>query len=119
MSPIGSLTPISIPFPARFHEAGDQAFIAEVAQRNARHLELAVVGARTAGDLATVANPGCRRVARHLGELQRRREPLFHRLLLVGDDGLQLGRQRVVLGLVEQDLERLGRLLHPTVEVPR
>src|ERR1700759_1504289 len=85
--------------PARLHEPGNQALGAEFTQRDAAELVLAIDRARTAGHLAAVADPGRRRIARHLGKLQRRRETLFHRLLLVGDDGLQLrARGRGVLG---------------------
>src|SRR6267142_3458928 len=93
---IGSCVDIVRPsLPARLHEPGNQALGAEFTQRDAAELVLAIDRARASGDFAAVANPGRRRIARQLGKLQRRREPLFHRLLLVGDDGLQsraLGR---------------------------
>src|SRR5215470_13138950 len=97
---IGSCVDMDRPsLPARLHEPGNQALGAEFAQRDTGQLVLAIVRARTSRQFATVANPGRRRVARHLGELQRRREPLFHRLGLVGDDRLQLGAlRRGVLG---------------------
>src|SRR5205085_10578699 len=60
------------------------------AHRDAAHLVLSVDRARPAGNFATVANPGRRRIARQFGELQRCREALLHRLLPVGDDGLEL-----------------------------
>src|SRR6202000_17577 len=89
---IGSCVDILRPsLPARLHEARDHALGPELAQRDARQLVLAVDRTRTAGHFAAVANPGCRRIARHLGELQRRRKALFHRLLLVADDRLQTG----------------------------
>src|SRR3979411_2503815 len=88
---IGSCVDMLRPsLPARLHEPGNQALGAEFAQRDAAELVLAIVGARTPGQFATVADPRRRRIARHLGKLQRRREALFHRLLLVGDDGLLL-----------------------------
>src|ERR1043166_7717705 len=75
--------------PARLHEAGNQALGAELAHRNAAHLELAVKGARTAGDLAAIAHADLRGVARQLGELERRREALLHGHGLVHRDLLQ------------------------------
>src|SRR6267378_1078495 len=87
---IGSCVDMSAPLPARLHEPGNQALGAEFTQRDAAELVLAIVRARTSGYFAAIANPGRRRIARHLGEFQRRREPLFHRLVLVGDDRLQL-----------------------------
>src|ERR1700722_2470952 len=78
------------PLPARLHEPGNQALGAEFTQRDAGKLVLAIDRARTTGHFAAIANPRGRGIARHLGKLQRRREPLFHRLVLVGDDGLQL-----------------------------
>src|SRR6266403_1935447 len=98
------------PLPARLDEAGNKALRAVFAHRDAAHLVLAIDRARTAGDFAAVANPGRRRIARQLGELQRRREALFHRLLLVGDDGLEL---RALLRSV------LGHLLPPVVLLDR
>src|SRR6201996_6981223 len=77
--------------PARLHEPGNQALGAEFTQRDAAELVLAIDRARTTGHLAAVADPGRRRIARHFGELQGRREALFHRLGLVGDDRLQPG----------------------------
>src|SRR6202167_36134 len=88
---IGSCVDMPDPsLPARLHEPGNQALGAEFTQRDTGKLVLAIDRARTPGQLAAVANPGRRRIARHLGKLQRRRKPLFHRLGLVGDDRLQL-----------------------------
>src|SRR5215213_162963 len=90
-SPIGSFNDMCrSPSPARLQQAGDQALGPEFPQRDAAELVLAIVGPRPAGQLATVANAGGRRVARHLGELQRGREALFHRLALVARDRPQL-----------------------------
>src|ERR1700745_12539 len=83
------------PLPARLHEARHHALRAEFTKRDAAELVLAIVRARTPGQLAAVADPRRRRIARHLGKLQGRREAFFHRLGLVGDDRLQtraLGR---------------------------
>src|SRR5215470_11510494 len=82
ISPSGSIM-ARPPSPARLDQAGDQPLGAEVAQRDAGELVLAVDAARAARNLAAIANPGRRRVTRQLGKLQRRREPLFHRLGLV------------------------------------
>src|SRR5882757_6392856 len=88
---IGSCVDIVRPsLPARLHEPGNQALGAEFTQRDTGKLVLAIDRARTPGHLATVADPRRRRIARQLGKLQRRGEPLFHRALLVGDDRLQL-----------------------------
>src|ERR1044072_3898189 len=88
-SPSGSFMDMRPSSPARLHEARDQTLGAKVAQRNEAHLELAIVGARTARDLAAVAHADLGRIARQLGELQRRREALFHRHGLVHRDLLQ------------------------------
>src|ERR1043165_674355 len=77
-SPSGSFIDMRPSLPARLHEAGDEALGTELAQRDAAHLELAVKGARTAGDLAAIAHADLRGVARQFRELQRRREALFH-----------------------------------------
>src|SRR5665647_2824601 len=89
MSPIGSFT-ISVPSPARLHEAGNQALGTELAQRDTAKLMLAVVGARTAGQFAAVANAGGRRIARQFGKLEGRGEALLHRQRLVAGDRLEL-----------------------------
>src|SRR5258708_25498744 len=88
---IGSCVDIWRPsLPARLHEPGNQALGAEFTQRDPAELVLALDRARTPGHFATVANPRRRRLPRHLGELQRRRKPLFHWLLPAGAYGLQL-----------------------------
>src|SRR5215470_2369912 len=82
MSPSGSfICPTSLP--ARLDQARDQALGAEVPQRDARELVLAIKAARPARDLAAIADAGGRGVARQLRELERRREALFHGLALV------------------------------------
>src|SRR5690606_28676322 len=75
--------------PAGLDEARDQAVVAEFAQRYAAHLELAIVGTRTTGHLATIADAGPGRVARQRGELELRTETLLDRLVLVHDDRLE------------------------------
>src|ERR1700730_15762851 len=65
--------------PARLHEAGNLARRAELAHRDTRDPHLAVIAARPAGDLATVADALLGGVARQLRELQYRREAVFDR----------------------------------------
>src|SRR4029078_1627254 len=62
---------------------------AEVAERDARHPELAVIAARPAGDLAPVADAHGRGMARQLGELEARLETLLERFILVIGDRQQ------------------------------
>src|SRR5574341_1688522 len=69
--------------PARLEKARDQALGAEIPKRNTGKLVLAIEAARPARHLAAVADAGGRGVARQLRELERRREPLLHRLRLV------------------------------------
>src|SRR5262245_16145320 len=90
ISPIGSLTAIAPSLPARLHKARNQALRSELAQCDTAQAMLAVVGARAAAQLAAVADARLRRVARQLGQLQRRRKTLFHRQLLVVRDRFQL-----------------------------
>src|ERR1700719_107102 len=108
---IGSCVDMSDPpLPARLHEPGNQALGAEFTQRDAAELVLAIDRARASGHLAAIADARGRRIARHFGKLQGRREALFHRLLLVGDDRLQL---RALWGGV------LGHPLAPVVLLDR
>src|SRR6187431_2427925 len=88
-SPIGSFTGMRCSSPARLQQAGNEALGAELAQRDARQLVLAIDRARPAGDLAAVAVADRRRVARQFGKLQGRRKSLFHRLGLVHNDRFQ------------------------------
>src|SRR5262245_31782935 len=99
-SPSGSFKAIArFSLPARLQKARDHALGAKVPKRNAAHLELAVVGLRPAGDLTAIVDARGRRVARQLGELERRREALFHRLVAVARDRLELGAPlRILLG---------------------
>src|SRR5690554_4865172 len=90
MSLSGSLIIISrSPLPAGLGHAGHLAQRSEFAQRDTAHLELAVVGARTARDLAAVADAHRGGVARQLGELEAGLETLLQRLGLIVGDGLQ------------------------------
>src|SRR4029453_185620 len=67
------------PSPAGLHEARNEPLRTELAHRDTAEFRLAVDRARTAGQLAAVANAGRRGVARQCGELQRRGKPLLHR----------------------------------------
>src|SRR5690242_3957191 len=87
-SPTGSFIDMRSPSPARLHEAGDETLRPELAQRNAAHFELAIVGARAPGHLAAIAHAVLRRIARQLGELQRRGKTLLHRHGLITRDFL-------------------------------
>src|SRR6185312_9868308 len=75
--------------PARLDQAWDLAVIAEITQRDTRYFKLAIIGARTAGHFAAVADAGLGRVARHRGKLQLSAKALFHRLGLIHDDRLE------------------------------
>src|SRR5581483_7338098 len=118
-SPIGSFNCMRSSLPARLQQARDQALGAELTQRDARQLVLAVIPARAAGQFATVADARRRGIARQLGELQRRREALFHRLVLVVDNRLQaraaagplLGQFAPAVVLLDRTLLRHSGLL--------
>src|SRR5712691_2575955 len=55
ISPIGSFTAIAPSLPARLHKARNQAFRAKLAQRDTAQAMLAIIGARTAAELAAIA----------------------------------------------------------------
>src|SRR5215831_12143406 len=111
ISPSGSFKAIARPsLPARLQQARNHALRSELPQCDSAHLELAIVGFRAAGDDAAVVNACRRRIARQLGELQRRREALFHRLGLVVRNRLELGAPLQVL---------LGQLFSPPVLLDR
>src|SRR4051812_33029634 len=82
-SPMGSLTICVTLLPARLDEAGDQALRTQVAERNPAHLQLAIICARTPGDLATVADAGLGRVPRQFRQLQPGVEAFFERQALI------------------------------------
>src|SRR5438477_11869267 len=75
--------------PARLHEAGNQAFEAELAHCDTAEFGLAIVRALTPRHFAADAIACRRGVARQLGKLQRRGKALFQRLRLVADDRFQ------------------------------
>src|SRR5207244_1331338 len=90
ISPSGSFNAIvRAPLPARLQKAGNQALGAEIPERNAAELVLAIEGARAAGHFAAVAHPRRRRVARQFGELQRGRETFLDRPLAVARNRLE------------------------------
>src|SRR2546430_4714191 len=90
ISPSGSFIAIAPPsLPARLDQARDQPLGAEIPKRDARQPVLAVEAAWPARYLATIANPGPRRIARQFRQLERCREPLLHRLALVASNGLE------------------------------
>src|SRR5690606_2304426 len=92
--------------PARLHEARDLPEIAQLAQRDAAHPELAVVAARAARNLAPVAHARRRGIAGQRRELESRREALLERHALVLDD---------ILEPEALAAEALGQLLAPVV----
>src|SRR3569832_3019929 len=71
-SPMGSLIAILCLLPARLGHARDLAEIRKNAQRDTRHLHLAVIALRTAAHLATMVAAGLGRIARQLRELEPR-----------------------------------------------
>src|ERR1700733_6286133 len=75
--------------PTRLQQARDQALGAEIPQRDARQFVLAVIGARPASQFAAIADASGGRIARQLGELQRRGKALLHRFRSVAGNRLQ------------------------------
>src|ERR1700733_14533647 len=79
ISPRGSFVAmIFASSPARLDQARYQALIAEFAERDARHLHLAIVGPRPSGHLATIAHANDRAIARQRRKTDARLEALFH-----------------------------------------
>src|SRR5512146_2668930 len=99
-SPTGSVIAISLfpSLPACLGHARDLAEISEIAQRDTRHANLAVVALRAARDFAPVMDARLGRIARELGELELRLEALFRRHLHVLRLRLQLGAPDGILG---------------------
>src|SRR5260370_21461849 len=82
ISPSGSFKAIArCSLPTRLEQARNQALGAEFAKRDAAHLELTVIAFWPAGDLAALVHARRRRIARQIGILQGRRQPLFNLLL--------------------------------------
>src|ERR1043165_6795508 len=98
-SPSGSFIDMRSSLPARLHEAGDHPLRPEFAQRDAAHLELAVVGARATGHFAAIAHADLRGVAPQFGKLQRRGKTPRQRNVAVARDLLEfLAPARKALG---------------------
>src|SRR5689334_13234056 len=98
ISPRGSLIDMdSLSLPARLDHAGYLAGRGEFAQRDARQLELAVIGARTPRHRTAVADARRRRVARQLGKLELRGKTVFRRRVAIGRQRLQPGAARRLL----------------------
>src|SRR3569623_1102585 len=92
ISAIGSVRLIVFfSLPARLDHAGDLPEVAQFTQGNTAQLDLPEIATRPAGQFATITHTARRRVPRQLGELQLRREALFHADALVLGEGLQLG----------------------------
>src|SRR5690349_2649898 len=89
-SPTGSFRFISVPSPARLDHARDLTVGGQFAERDARELELAIEAARTARQLAAIADARGRRVARQLRELEARCVTLFQRQIFVERSRFQL-----------------------------
>src|ERR1700733_6034253 len=67
-SPMGSVIAISVPsLPACLGHAGDEPEIRQIAKRDARQLDLAIVTPRAARQLAAMMNARLGRIARKLG----------------------------------------------------
>src|SRR6478609_1317438 len=109
-SPSGSVIAIFVPLPARLGHAGDQALVGQFPKHDPRQAKLAVISARTAGQLTAVANPCRVPVAWQLGHLQARDQALRLILRLIVRDRLQLRVLRRIL---------LDELLAPLVLVDR
>src|SRR5689334_8370782 len=98
ISPSGSVRLICLlSLPARLDQARDLPEIAEFTQGDTAHLELAVVGARTARHFAAVTDAVRCRIARQGGELEGRSEAILQRHLLIHHDGLERGALRAKL----------------------
>src|SRR5262245_52787471 len=100
ISPIGSFTAICLCplLPARLDHARDQTLGGQLTQLVAAHLELAVVAASAARDLAAIADADLGAVARHLGQLQARCKALLGGTLQIVGDRLQALALGSVLG---------------------
>src|ERR1700733_2611665 len=98
ISPRGSEFDI-YPFPllpARLDHARYLPLVAELAQLDATQLELAIIAARTPGQLAAQTHAYGGAVAWKLGELDRRVEAVFHRQRAIHHDRLQRAALRLV-----------------------
>src|SRR3546814_14569763 len=64
------------PLPARFHNAGDQALVGQIAELDTAQPEFTVISARTPGQLAPVADAGRVAVAGDFRHLEARDQTL-------------------------------------------
>src|SRR4029453_1088722 len=90
ISPKGSVIAMRWPLPARLRDARDQALVGQFPKHDPRQAELAIIGARTPGQLAAVANARRIPVARQLRHLEPCDQPLGLVLGLVVGESLQL-----------------------------
>src|SRR5215470_16454003 len=87
ISPIGSFRFIvGSSLPARLDQSGDQPLGAEFSNRDAAHLQLAVIAPCTAGHLTSIADTRRRAVARQGRELDGCVETFLERLILIACD---------------------------------
>src|SRR6516165_3714100 len=90
-SPSGSFMDIvRASLPARLQQSGDQPLGAKLPQRDARQFMLAVKAARSARQLAAIANARGRGVARQFGELERSGKALLDGFSLIASDRFEL-----------------------------
>src|SRR5258708_30846766 len=122
ISPSGSvITIFDCPsLPARLDHAGDLPGRGQLSDRDARYLELAIVGPRTTSELAPVVDADLGGVARQLRQLETCGEALLHRQRLVLCDLLLISPLcRVALGhalalLVPLDFTRRRHFYSPS-----
>src|SRR5579883_1335647 len=107
--------------PACLGHAGDLARRGQLAQHVPAELELAVIAARAAGQLAAQPHPHLRAVTRKLGKFERRLEAVLHRTRTIHHDRLQRGALGLVTRgharahLVAVDLRGLGHAVFSTL----
>jgi hypothetical protein len=97
ISPRGSFKFIRASFPARLDHAWDLALRSQIPERDAGNLELAIEAARAARQLATIAIPRRRGIARHRCKLDAGPEALLGRQAFVQRDRLQFPAPRRML----------------------
>src|SRR5262245_1208574 len=118
-SPSGSFMR-RLPLPARLRHAGDHPLACKLAQHVSAQLELAVIAASAAGQLAPVAHARGRRVARQLRQLETCRKALLAGLVQIARDAFQLLalggilRHQLLAAVVLVDRTRLGHAVPPT-----
>src|SRR3954469_19997225 len=101
-SPRGSVIAIPwAPLPARLDDTRDQALVGQIPEHDPRQAELAIISARTAGQLAAVTDARRVPVARQLRHFQARDQALGLVLRLVVRDRFEL---RVLRSLLLDEL---------------